>query len=351
MGRFLPIKDDLSSLIDNKAHLLYELLVKIDIDKLGLPYHCQEYFKGSHSKRLFFSIQTSAHLLYRAIILSGRRVEDIVLMDYGAGVGTVYSLAKLLGCKTVIYNDYLEDWNSSAKLIGKAIGVEVDMYVLGDIDATLDALEKANIQCDIITSRNVIEHIYNLSYFYSQLSKRQPNAIIYSSTTANARNPLTRIQHRMIHNKWEPQFREARLETIKKLYPQWDESIANKLAKQTRGLALEDLEMALKEFDSSKTLPNPARHGTNTCDPGTGVWFEHLVSFGEYERIISGAKFKVQFSAGLWDTHNLKWWKNLLGYLLNPIILLNDKLGTFVAPFIYVVAVPGGSNKSKNLEQ
>ena len=57
-------------------------------------------------------------------------------------------------------------------------------YIVGDIDDTLSALNHKNIQCDIITSRNVIEHIYKLDDFYDAIAHAQPEAWIYSSTTA-----------------------------------------------------------------------------------------------------------------------------------------------------------------------
>src|SRR5687768_8337804 len=148
MDIFLPQHDALSANIQEKATLLLTKLKSLPVETLGLPYHCLEYFKSSHFKRLFFSIETSAHLLYRSINLVKKPVNEIVIMDYGAGVGTLYMLAKMIGCRTVIYNDHLEDWKTSALLIAAAIGIEIDEYVVGDIDVTLATLDKKNIQCD-----------------------------------------------------------------------------------------------------------------------------------------------------------------------------------------------------------
>src|SRR5688572_4787838 len=120
MDKFLPHQDELGLLIQQGASDLYERMNKVDADTLGLPYHCLHYFKTSHSKRLFFSIETSAHLLYRAIRLTGKPVRELTLMDYGAGVGTLYLLAKLIGLRKVVYNDHLEDWRTSAEIIANA---------------------------------------------------------------------------------------------------------------------------------------------------------------------------------------------------------------------------------------
>src|ERR671913_194489 len=99
MDIFLPQKDELSRNIQQNAADLLARLQSLPVESLGLPYHCLEYFRSSHFKRLFFSIETSAHLLYRSIILTGKPVSETVIMDYGAGVGTLYMLAKMIGCK------------------------------------------------------------------------------------------------------------------------------------------------------------------------------------------------------------------------------------------------------------
>ncbi len=136
MDKFLPIRDELSQTIQANAVLLYDKLRTLPVDDLGMPSYCLEYFKGSHFKRLFFSIETSANLLYRSISAVNKPVAEIVIMDYGAGVGTLYTLAKMIGCKKVIYNDYLEDWRNSALLIASAIGIHMDEYILGDVKDT-----------------------------------------------------------------------------------------------------------------------------------------------------------------------------------------------------------------------
>ena len=86
MDQFLPVKDLLSENIQGNAAMLFKKLSDLPVEKLGLPLYCLDYFKKSHFKRLFFSIETSARLLYRAISLANKPVNEIVIMDYGAGV-------------------------------------------------------------------------------------------------------------------------------------------------------------------------------------------------------------------------------------------------------------------------
>ncbi len=345
MDIFLPQKDALSANIQAQATVLLTKLRGLPVETLGLPYHCLEYFKSSHFKRLFFSIETSAHLLYRSINLVKKPVNEIVIMDYGAGVGTLYMLAKMIGCRTVIYNDHLEDWKVSASLIAEAIGVQIDEYIVGDIDVTLTALNEKQLQCDIITSRNVIEHIYNLRDFYSIVAEHQPRAVVYSSTTANYHNPAAHIKHILWHRKWEKLFLPQRMDLIRQRLPGIAEAEVQRLGKATRGLALHDFDAALDEYKHTKKLPDPSVHHTNTVETSSGVWFEHLIPFDEYRKLVPAGKYELRFEPGFWDTHNTSIFKNLLGRTLNPLVKLS---GVTLAPFIYVIALPKTRREKNN---
>jgi 2-polyprenyl-3-methyl-5-hydroxy-6-metoxy-1,4-benzoquinol methylase len=340
MDRFLSHDDDLGTLINHSAVELYDRMQKINADELGMPEHCLYYFKTSHTKRLFFSIETSAHLLYRSIRMIEKVPADVVLMDYGAGVGTLFLLAKMIGCKRVIYSDHLEDWRTSAELIAQAINVRIDDFIVGDIDDCLNELEKLNVACDIITSRNVLEHIYKLDKFYAAVHAKQPAAMIFSSTTANIKNPGAVIKHQRWHKKWEKVFEGMRRVAIDRQSPGMTAYKKDKLAAATKGLAVEDLSAAIDEFRKTGKLPDPRRFRTNTCDPSNGVWSENLLRFDEYRRLINEKNFTVSFAPGFWDTHYRAAFKNKLAAMLNKIIAKGGPLAMRLAPFIYVIAKP-----------
>jgi 2-polyprenyl-3-methyl-5-hydroxy-6-metoxy-1,4-benzoquinol methylase len=248
MDKFLSYDNDLGRLINSGATVLFYKLKNINPDELGMPDHCLHYYKTSHSTRLFFSIETSAHLLYRAIRITGRQPSQVVLMDYGAGVGTLFLLAKIIGCSQVIYNDHLEDWRKSAQLLAEAVNVQIDHYIVGDIRDCLHRLYQLNLKCDLITSRNVIEHIYKLDDFFSAIHESQPKAIVFSSTTANKNNPGSVIKHWLWHRKWEKVFRGKRTVMIERMAPDLARDRKEKLARATRGLASEDLQSAVGEY-------------------------------------------------------------------------------------------------------
>ena len=339
MDKFLSTHDELSQTIQANAVLLYEKLRTLPVDDLGMPPHCLDYFKGSHFKRLFFSIETSANLLYRSISAVKKPVDEVIIMDYGAGVGTLYTLAKMIGCKKVIYNDFLEEWRNSARLIAESIGIHTDEYILGDIEDTLKELKQKNIQCDIIASRNVIEHIYKLDEFFLAIATAQPKALIYSSTTANYKNPATRIQHRRMHRKLEKIYLPQREHMILQIAPSLEQTRAHQLALHTKGLAGSDIDHATEIYLKSGKLPDPIPHRTNTCNPANGLWVEHLLKFDEYRQFL-GNRYEVSFAAGFWDTHYSSTFLNILGRLFNALIPMNESLGFILAPFIYVVAKP-----------
>ncbi|MBY0535421.1 MAG: hypothetical protein K2P88_06170 [Chitinophagaceae bacterium] len=338
MDHFINPTTEVSRLINEKAGLLYEKLTRLQVDQLGMPEACLIYFKGSHFTRLFFSIQTSAHLLNRALQHSGKKPEELCVMDYGAGVGTLYSLAKMIGCK-VVYNDHLEDWKKSAQLIAEAIGVQVDHYVVGDIDTTLDYLDQHQIKVDVILSRNVVEHIYSLRSFFELIDKRAPDAMIISSTTANFNNPASRWKHARWHKKWEPAYLALRKKYIQDQFPQLSEGVWSHLAVATRGMSYTDIKRSVEAFIQNKTVPDPTIHRTNTCDPEYGVWAEHIIPFSEYRTFIP-QRYQVLFAAGFWDTHYRSVLKRLLGKTMNALQAIVPVFATHLAPFIYVEAIP-----------
>jgi 2-polyprenyl-3-methyl-5-hydroxy-6-metoxy-1,4-benzoquinol methylase len=345
MEIFLAGTDDLSRRLNANANDLLQRLKSLDVDALQLPFYCQEYFKTSHSTRLFFSIQTSARLLYRACIFCGKSPAELLIMDYGAGVGTLYLLAGMSGFQKVVYNDHLEDWKYSAEKIANAIGISIDEYIIGDIDHTIEVLKSKNIYLNLVVSRNVLEHIYKPGNFFSSLKKYSPQCIVFSSTTANAANPGSVLKHQRWHAKWEKEFVQQRLKRIRERINGMAEEEAFELAKSTRGLAMQDLDKAIEDYRVSSKLPQLDITGSNTCDPENGVWFENLLPFSEWKQIITRAGYTPYFLPGFWDTHYTASWKNLMGKMLNKFGELHEELALRTAPFIYIIAKPGSHHE------
>ncbi len=338
---FIKGNDALANDINAKANLLYSQLRAIDTSQLDTANEYKDYFIRHHlGSRLFFSLQSSAHIIYKSVKISGKSVQEITFLDYGAGLGTLFMLAGMMNFKKVVYNDYLPEWHQPAKALCNALQIKIDAYVAGDVEnVTADAAAN-NIQYDIAASRNVIEHIYNLDVFYSLLQQHNQKIVIYSSTTANYHNPAMRLYHIYIHKKAERTiYKPQRINEIKKLQPSLPEEQIKMLAAITRGKAKQDFIDAIKNFNP-QTIPAVNKTlRTNTCDCVNGIWIEHLLTKQEHAALANNAGFQFKYSAGFWDTHYKNSVFNLLAYLFNKIItLLGEKRAVVLSPFVDIIA-------------
>jgi 2-polyprenyl-3-methyl-5-hydroxy-6-metoxy-1,4-benzoquinol methylase len=338
---FLVSNASLGILINDKSNELFVALKNLDCSPLDKSDQYIDYFLNHHlNERLFFSIQNSAHILYGAVKQSGKPLHEISAIDYGAGLGTLFMLGGMLGFKRFDYNDHLPEWQSTARAVCQQAGSCINDFVTGDINAVTAFANTNQFTYDIIVSRNVIEHIYSLSEFYSTIFKHNPRAVVYSTTTANFHNPVMRLYHIYIHRKTEKQYyRQQRLEEVKKLNPLLQADQLNKLAIQTRGKGQKDFIDAVRNYANGNLIQKDSSLRSNTCDCINGVWCEHLLTKKEYEKIIGGAGFKMNYTAGYWDTHYSNGLLNVLAKLLNRIILLwGNKKGVTVSPFVNVTA-------------
>lgn len=337
---FLAGNDSLAVLINKKATELFLMLQNFEAASLDIEESFKDYFINHHlGKRLFFSIQNSAHIIYQSVKKTGKLFEHINMVDYGAGLGTLYMLGGMLNFKRMVYNDYLPDWKSTAESICKALHIPIAGYVTGDIDAVLNYATTEGFTFDIIASRNVIEHIYSLPFFYSEVYRHNPAAVIFSTTSANYHNPAMRLKHYLLHKKIEKeQYLPHRKKDIQKQWPAITTKQLNELAALTRGKAKEDFLAAIRQCQNNRPIAPVPFLRSNTCLSTNGYWCEHLLSKDEYENIITKAGYKMDYTAGYWDTHYQSGLMNLLAKLLNQLILLFGKKGYIFSPFVNVVA-------------
>lgn len=338
---FIGTRDQLAAEINTRANELYRQLLSIDASQLDTADEYKQYFIKHHlGRRLYFSLQSSAHIIYHSVKICGKPVNETVFIDYGAGLGTLFMLAGKMGFKKTVYNDYFPEWHQPAKVLCNALEVTIDDYVDGDIDNVVKDAAAKNIQYDIVASRNVIEHIYDLPVFYRLLYGHNPKAVIYSSTTANYHNPAMHLQHILIHKKADKNiYRPQRINEAKKLRPGSNDTELNKLADVTRGKAKKDFIDAVNNFAGNKPVAKDKTLRTNTCDCITGVWIEHLLTKNEHAAIAAKEGFTLYVNAGFWDTHYRYGIINLFTACFNGIIsLLGKKKGITLAPFIDIIA-------------
>jgi 2-polyprenyl-3-methyl-5-hydroxy-6-metoxy-1,4-benzoquinol methylase len=338
---FIGQHDEFAGLINEQANLLYHRLKTLDISKMDFDEFGTHYFSSHHGgKRLFFSIQSSAGIIYQSVKMINKPVSEINFIDYGAGLGTLCLLASQLGFKGVYYNDYLELWTINAHKLFTNLNISIAGFITGDIDAVIDYGQSNNIVFDIVGSRNVVEHIYNLREFYTKLYQSGITTVCYSTTTANYHNIAMRLKHYWYHRKVEnAQFKKQRAAYIKELKPDVTEEDLTNLVEVTRGRAFADFTNAVDLYYSKKPIPPVEFLGTNTCDYHTGIWAENLLTRKNYFEIIRQSGFTVEYTAGFWDTHYKYPLLNSFTALLNRFIKILGKNSYWLAPFVNVTAI------------
>ena len=337
---FIHVQDDLSQLINEKANQLYHQLRNFKIEELDFDEFGKYYFSNHHAgRRLFFSIQSSAGIIYRSVKKINRPPAEISFIDYGAGLGTLCLLASQVGFKQVYYNDYFESWTINARKICTKLNITLTDFITGDIDAVIDYGKLNNITFDIVGSRNVVEHIYSLRNFYTKLYQSGLTTVCYATTTANYHNIAMRLKHFWLHRKVEKaQFKKQREARIKELKPGIETTDLNQLVELTRGRAFADFTNAVELYFKKQSIPPVEFLSTNTCDYKTGVWAENLLTRKNYETIIQEAGFSADYTPGFWDTHYKYTIFNFITGCFNRIIKLIGKKGYWLSPFVNIVA-------------
>ena len=338
---FIGPHDELARLINEKANLLYHQLKNLDIDALNFDDFGKYYFSNHHAgRRLFFSIQSSADIIYQSAKKINKPIASINLLDYGAGLGTLFLLASQVGFKEVYYNDYFESWTQNAQKLCNKLNISIGGFITGDIDAVIEyCTSNNNIHFDIVASRNVVEHIYRLRDFYTKLYRSGLTTICYSTTTANYHNIAMLLKHFGVHRRVEnTYFKGQRKASINELQPGISANDQQQLVKITRGRAFDDFTNAIELYVNKQPVPPVEFLGTNTCDYKTGVWAENLLTRKNYKTIIEDAGFSSDYTPGFWDTHYKYGLFNFITACFNRVIKIIGKKGYWLSPFVNVVA-------------
>jgi hypothetical protein len=122
---------------------------------------------------------------------------------------------------------------------------------------------------------------------------------------------------------------------------------ADFLAVGTRGLIKEDIIKTVEVYLRTGTQPKVLDHPTNTCDPYTGNWCEHLMDFEYIRDVFSKEGFIIDIWGGYYSTYEswkkegfVRFIKNIVCLLkhrlLNIIINVYRKIGLKIAPFFII---------------
>lgn len=341
------LNETLYEKIEIASNRLHDKLKFANIRDLNISDYNTVYFEGK-LKALRYHLNINSYILFWSLAKCDKKLEDIVLIDYGGGSGMISILAKELGIGTVIYNDIYDISCTDAKIIGKYIGNEADYYVNGDIGELINFVNIYKMDCDTIVSYDVIEHIYDINHFIKQLPLLINGSNCFSTclaSGANMYNPFYALKTKKLQQKIEFEGRSKKFgckerDCYKAYFDVRKEIILNYLldngrsltqneikllAKNTRGLMNNDIISKVENYINHGIIPVTPSHPTNTCDPYTGNWAEHLMDPYALAQKMNNVGFKTQVLPGLFPGSTSAF-KYHLSQLLNLFILSTEKL-------------------------
>ncbi len=166
----LPFPNDqvLLSKIRSAADRLFQKLRILDLTTLNISNYNKRYLKEKLAN-LRRELDRYSCILAWTLKNSAITLNNHIFLEYGGGTGLLSLFAKELGIGTVIYNDIYDISCQDAKTLANILKLEADNYVHGDIDDVLEFFKTININCSVITSYDVIEHIYDIKSFLRKL--------------------------------------------------------------------------------------------------------------------------------------------------------------------------------------
>lgn len=337
---------------------LSERLRSLDIENLSVSAYTIKYFRD-YLRKLDYALESISLLLSEGLTENGKSIKNATLIDHGGGIGFVSLLAAEAGFRNVIYFDIYDVAAADAEKIANAVGIKSVLFTSGDFSDLKERMNQGNLSADVLVSRNVIEHIYDLEEFFSELKTLPSEKLsVAFSTTANKANPLTNIYTRRIQDKiekkglagtWDKKrdskeaYSLVRKKIIKELIPTVSEQDLNKLTQLTRGFIKSDIEKACQNFIATRSMPEPIEDAFNTCDPLTGNWTERLLPVSYYQSLFNKNGFSFRVVAGPYNRNYHSLPLKILSSVMNPLINMFGNRAYFLSPFIILC----GSEKKK----
>ena len=283
----------------------------------GVP---KDYWSISLRERLpniLAYLEVYAYIISNAIP-ENKRLDEIVLLDYGGGVGYMSLLAKQAGIGKVVYHDVDPGAQLRAQIVGETLSLEADQYLCGTEDVLLNYPETFNS----IVSSDVLEHVYSMENVIRCWSVAAvQGAKMFHQTGANYRNLHQRWHLSRVQREHEARYILAsRKELIARSFPMLPEEKVTTLSEKTRGLNEADILVAVDNYLKTKNIPEPD-HPTNTCEL-SGYWIERFMEPNNVAAECRKHGFSAEVKRSKWGVGrspflfaNLKRFLNLLAGL------------------------------------
>ncbi len=290
-------------------------------------------------KKYFLKIYS--FVLAEALKKSSTPIKDLSILDFGCGNGLLALFAKHCGFKHVYACDYYENFIKATKTLSSILEIEIDGFqVCNEYD--LSAKFSTN-NIDIIIGTDVIEHIYNLDIFFTNINTLNKNIVSAFTTASVHDNFFKRKKLEKLMLKDELEYEEIRKNIIQKHDSTLDNHKLEKLAITTRGLKENDIVIYVDEFNKTGTPTLININRTNTCDPITGNFTERILTIKEYRNIYNKHNLYFETISGFYDEEG-NWFRKFALKSINIFLKIFNKeyISRVISPFILLI---GKSNK------
>lgn len=316
---------------------LHQQITKIDFAQLPISDYNKKYLQWL-LPALHYYLEIYAGCIQQGIEKCGKEIRKLTLVDYGGGSGFLSMLAKEIGIGKVIYIDLNEKSVETVRLLQAETGVGPDIILHGDSEKLTEWCSENAVRPDLLIATDVIEHIYDLSDFFSQLISINDRMEMIFTTASTPYNPYVKHRlHRLMQNcetgqEVIPNYYTKRANYIQKTFPDLSEQQVSEWTLLTRGLIYEDIYKAISQNKRPLLLD-----AYNTCDPATGNWAERILPIRDYKTLVAPYNYKVEVKKGFYNSQRPKQWKSVISFMINQVVKYSGKAGFVCAPFIYLL--------------
>lgn len=327
-------------------------LQSINIDAITNDLLVKNYLQAVLTQQDYY-LKIYCWVLENAVSKCNKPIHAISFLDFGCGNGLFAIFAKHCGFGKVYGCDFNENFVAAARLLANAMKVEVaDWFICNENDL----YKKCNtLQLDIVAGTDVIEHIYNLDIFFSNIYLLN-NKMVTAFTTASVydnyfkRKKLYRLmyQDEFINSNvldatsqdeyaGMPYF-EIRRKLIAWHFPQLDSASINKLATATKGSVKDDILLFVNKYLQDGTMQQIQQNKHNTCDPITGNFTERMLTINTYKLLYGNNDFQLSVKSGFYNAQG-GLLKSFVQQTLNKIIAAfkNTFLSRSISPLILLI--------------
>jgi len=348
---YLPANSkDLVIATNAGAARVYEKLTSAGVYGPRMDEYYRKRFYELHLNGLASKLRNCAYHVIWAVAGSQRPLNEVSLIDHGGGLGLIGLLAKELGVGRVIYNDIDPKFLEAAQGIARTANAEADQYIVGDADDLVETLGDNDI--DALVSYDVLEHIYDIDDFFAKLcSAPCCPKVLFMSSGANMFNPRYVRQVIRIQRGRELLNCCTRIAIIRDCAPTLREEQIVLLCKKTRMLVRNEIECMVERYLENNKVGLPQKTGanaydpfrTNTVDPETGWWAEHLLNPFYLSSQLRKYGFTAKIKPGFYGGR---------GAFLNPVIrFAGGAMALPIAAFYTVSAIRNGSTRALSGEE